>query len=170
MRWWAITFSDRVDLFGLHCRLLTWDTVVRKMLQIIITWRPKGPNARWKARLNEIKSVLVPPDAQSTAIKTCCLARNQSNTNRFPYLLDHSGQVIASHLIKGKVPKGYFLRVHGVRGLLVVPGVYVSPEVAQPHVVALVGQDVAWRVSKQTDVCVIWFSSLRNFFGFICKL
>ena len=64
-------------------------------------------------------------------------------TNRFPYLLDHSGQVIASHLIKGKVPKGYFLRVHGVRGLLVVPGVYVSPEVAQPHVVALVGQDVA---------------------------
>ena len=55
----------------------------------------------------------------------------------------HGGQVELPQLVDGEAPEGGIVGVHGARGVDVVPTVPVAPEVAQPHVEAGVGQNVA---------------------------
>ena len=58
-------------------------------------------------------------------------------------VLHHGGQVVLSQLVDGEAPEGGIVGVHEARGVDVVPAVPVAPEVAQPHVEAGVGQNVA---------------------------
>ena len=55
-------------------------------------------------------------------------------------VLHHGGQVVLSQLVDGEAPERRFVGVHPE----VTPAVPVAPEVAEPHVVAGVRQDVAW--------------------------